>query len=142
MRGTGPVQLISTATCPSIQEREQIRSRVDWSIYSHFQLVPLKSTCPNSTQSFPFLTHFHISVHFILFIPFVIVFPLPAALAPALAFFPFPRGIPWRSPRLSQSFASSIPPTPRRDSLPFTISQSGPAAPITRLHDLCRLAIP
>lgn len=97
----------------TVQDREQIRSRVDWSIYSHFQLVPLKPAFPNSTQSFSSLSRFHISV--LLPIPFVIVSPAGCSCACIHFWFPSSRGLTWWSPRLSPIFPSSIPPhtTPR-----------------------------
>lgn len=118
MRVTGPVQLISTATCPSVHEREQIRSRVDWSIYSHFQLVPLKPACPNSTQSFS-PSHTFTSHQSSSFCPFhsLLSFPLPAALAPALGLFPFFVAFPDVRHVHPNLLLLRYPHTPHRDSL-------------------------
>lgn len=142
MRVTGPVQLISTATCPSVLEREQIRSRVDWSIYSHFQLVPLKPACPNSTQSFSSLSHFHLlqSTSFCSF--HSLSFPLPAALArPHWFLFPFLVAFPYVRHVYPNLYFFDTPPhhTAIASPPPLHYHSVGPSR--SRLHDLRRPAI-
>lgn len=133
MRVTGPVQLISTATCPSVQEREQIRSRVDWSIYSHFQLVPLKPACPNSTQSFSSLSHFHISspvpsVHSIRY-----RFPCRLLLRPRWVYFLSSVAFPDVRHVYPNLLLLRYPHTPHRDSLATSSLSVSRAQPLPSL---------